>query len=229
MSLKEEMTLEEMPYEKCFKYGPGVLTDIELLAIFIRTGTKMNSCIDLARMILGDNRDGNALLRVMNYDIPKLQGFHGLGRVKALQISCMMELSKRIWRLSKGSGQRFNDAETTASYYMEEMRHLKTEHTKVLLLNIKGMLIKDMYISVGTINSSMLSPREIFIEALKYEAVNIIVLHNHPSGDPTPSQNDIAATGRLAKAGALLGIKLLDHIIIGDNRFVSLAAGGFLD
>ena len=228
MSLKEELSTEEMPYEKCEKYGPGVLTDVELLAVFIRSGSRTRSCMSIAREMLGDNRDGKALLKVMNHDIKQLSSQHGMGKIKAIQFKCMMELSKRIWRMEKSSSLSFNDAESIADYYMEEMRHYGTEHTKLLFLSMKNTLIRDMDVSIGTVNSSMLSPREVFIEALKNEAVNLIVLHNHPSGDPTPSTNDIVATGRLYRAGEMLGIRLLDHIIIGDNRFVSLSAAGYL-
>ena len=118
--------------------------------------------------------------------------------------------------------------EVIANYYMEDLRHLQQEKVILLMLDTKSRMIKDMEMTSGTVNASLLSPREIFLHALKYEAVNIILLHNHPSGDPTPSREDIHSTKRIREAGNLVGIKLMDHIIIGDNKYISLGEEGYL-
>lgn len=228
MSLQNELSLDEMPYEKCKALGPAVLSDAELLSVFIRTGSGRLSCIEIARKLLGENKDGKALLGLLNLSIPELLKYEGIGDVRAVQLVCMMELSKRIWRMNRNSVTCFLDPKTVSDYFMEEMRHKKHEVTKVLFLNSKGALLKEADISIGTVNASLVSPREIFINALKYEAVNIILMHNHPSGDPTPSENDISATVRVMKAGDMLGIKLLDHIIIGDGCYISLSEAGYV-
>jgi DNA repair protein RadC len=123
---------------------------------------------------------------------------------------------------------RFITPEAVANYYMQDMRHLTEEKILLLMLDSKSKILKDMVISSGTVNSSLLSPREIFLHALKHEAVNIIILHNHPSGDPAPSREDINTTKRLKEVGNLIGIKLMDHIIIGDNKYISLGEQGYL-
>lgn len=228
MSLLKEVGYDEQPYEKCKKNGPEVLSDTELLAVFLRTGTKGKSCLWVARTLLGDNRDGRALLRLVKKDIISLKKYDGVGEVKAIQLSCMFELSKRLWRMNLSSSIVFNDPDTIASYYMEEMRHLTVEKVKVLFLNTKGHLIKAIDLSSGSVNTSILSSREIFIEALKYEAVNIVLIHNHPSGDPTPSIEDKVSTNSVRKAGEYIGIGLIDHIIIGDNCYTSFAREGLI-
>ncbi len=226
MSLVNEMAYYEQPYEKCRKYGASALTDTELLAVFIRTGLKGKSCLLIARELLGENEDEKALLRIVSRSIEELTKFDGIGEVKAIQLVCMLELSKRLWRMNLNNANVFTDPDSIAAYYMEEMRHLKTESVRMMLLNTKGALIKDLPVSTGTVNASVVSPREIFINALKYEAVNIALVHNHPSGDPSPSAEDLKITSEVERAGEFMGIRLIDHIIIGDNRYVSLAREG---
>ena len=150
----------------------------------------------------------------------------GIGRVKAVQILCLSELAKRMARAAAMEGLDFSDPKTVARYYMEDMRHKEREVIKLLLLNTKAKLIGECVISVGTVDTALVSPRELFIEALQRNASAIILLHNHPSGDPAPSREDVRITRRIREAGALLGISLLDHIIIGDNCFISLKEQG---
>ncbi len=217
-----------MPFEKCLKYGPSVLSDKELLMIFIRSGNAGNSCEDIAEYMLSVN-SGEGILGLFNMSVKELMKIKGIGEVKAVQLSSMLELSRRIRQASLINRTSFTDPTSVAEYYMEEMRYLKREMTKVLFLDTKGGLIKDFDLSMGTVNSSLVSPREIFIEALAADAVNIILLHNHPSGDPTPSRDDIDVTKRVKRSGDILGIKLLDHIIIGDKKFVSLNVMGYIN
>ena len=142
---------------------------------------------------------------------------------EAIQILCLCELSKRMSQLSAREDLDFSRPDTIAAYYMEDMRYYRQEHLKLLMLNTRSRLIGESEISRGTVNMSVISPRELFIEALQKNAVYIILLHNHPSGDPMPSREDILVTQRIREGGSLLGIELLDHIIIGDNCYVSLA------
>lgn len=152
----------------------------------------------------------------------------GIGNVKAIQISCISELAKRLAKASYQDTVCFTDPKTIAQYYMEDLRHEKQEHMKLLMLNSKAKLLGETTISKGTVNASLVTPRELFIEALQKNAVSIIILHNHPSGDPSPSREDMLTTKRIQDAGALIGIELLDHIIIGNNCYISFREEGML-
>ena len=152
----------------------------------------------------------------------------GIGKVKAIQISCISELAKRLSKASYQEALCFSEPDTIARYYMEDMRHGKQEQMKLLMLNTKAKLIGETNISKGTVNASLITPRELFIEALQKSAVYIIIIHNHPSGDPTPSREDLLITKRIFDAGKLIGIELLDHIIIGNNRYMSFREEGML-
>lgn len=218
---------EERPYEKCLEGGAKSLTDAELLAVILRTGSKGESALDLSRKILAGNDERSGLLGIYHMSISDLKQIRGVGDVKAVQIMCIAELSKRIARTRFSEGIRFQDPVSVAQYYMEEMRHLEQEILMLVMLNSKGKLIKDMVISKGTVRTSVISPREIFIEAIRYHAVGILLLHNHPSGIPDPSKEDILLTQRIKIAGEMIGIELLDHIIIGDCQAVSMREHGF--
>ncbi len=214
---------EQRPDEKFLNFGAGALTDSELLAIILRTGTKEESCTVLADRILSRGEESaKSLLNLFEYETEDLMKIKGIGKVKALKIRAVIELSKRIAMTSAAEKLSFNNPEAIAGYYMEQMRHSKKEQVLMLMLDSACHLIRDTVISLGTVNCALFSPREIFLEAVKNEAVNIILLHNHPSGDPTPSSNDKKATKRLKSAGDLIGIELLDHIIVGDRSYVSM-------
>lgn len=213
---------EERPYEKCFEHGAESLTDAELLAVILRTGVKGESALELSRKLLARGKEANGLLGIYHMSISDLTKVKGLGRVKAVQLKCVAELSRRIARATFSEGMSFKEPKSVARYYMEELRHREQEVLMLVMLNSKGRLLKDQIISQGTVSGSLTSPREIFIEAMRNQAVNIILLHNHPSGDPTPSREDIILTQRVRKAGAIVGIELLDHIIIGDCQAVSM-------
>ena len=224
----KSMCAEERPYEKCQRFGADNLTDTELLAIILRTGTKGQSALDLARKILNANTSYRGLMNVHQLSIEDLQRMHGIGPVKALQIRCLSELTKRLAKASGVRNLNFSNPKSIADYYMEDMRHLKQERMKLLMFNTKTRLLGETDISKGTVNASLISPRELFIEALQKNAVTIILLHNHPSGDPAPSKEDILITKRIKDAGSLIGIQLLDHIIIGNNCYTSFIEEGFM-
>lgn len=222
MATIKEINRENRPYEKFLEKGPMALTDSELLAIIIRTGTYDKTSVSLAEYVLAASGDGG-LAGIVRLSVKDLMKIKGIGQVKAIQIKCVAELSRRIAKANISlRSTEFNSPAVVAGYYMEDMRYLKTEHLIVAMLNTKNCFIGDFELSSGTVNSSVISPRELFIEALKSEAVYIILIHNHPSGDPTPSREDVAATRRIKEAGHLIGIALIDHVIIGDNKYISL-------
>jgi len=217
------MSEEERPYERCLHHGAAYLSDTELLAVLLRTGVQGMNSLELARSILQSASGEVNILNIHQLTLQKLKKIKGIGTVKAIQILCLSELAKRLAKTSAKEGLIFSLPSTIADYYMEEMRHQKQEQMKLLMLNTKTKLIGETNISKGTVNASLISPRELFIEALECNAVSIILLHNHPSGDPTPSESDILLTKRVKDAGELIGIELLDHIIIGNNCYISFA------
>lgn len=218
-----EIVEAERPYEKCLRYGTSHLTNVELLAVLLRTGTKGLNALELARSILTTNDGEENLLSIHQLSLKKLLKIKGIGKVKAIQILCLSELARRLAKATAKEGLIFSKPSTIAEYYMEDMRHQRQEIMLLLMLNTKGKLIGETILTKGTVNASLISPRELFIEALEHGAVSIILIHNHPSGDPTPSQNDFLVTNRVREAGALIGIELLDHIVIGNNCYISFA------
>lgn len=215
----KELPDSERPYEKCLRRGAEYLSDADLIAAVIRTGSRGEQALQLAQRIL--NASPGGILNLEYLTLEQLQEIYGIGSVKAVQLKCVAEISKRIAATSRQTAMIMHDAESIAAFYMEKMRHKKQEHLLLSMYDSKSMLLKDSEISVGTCNMSLISPREIFIEALNCKAVYVILLHNHPSGNPSPSQEDLAVTERIKECGKLLGVPLLDHIIIGDNRYFS--------
>ena len=219
----------DRPYEKCLAMGPYNLSDAELLAVIIRTGSRDSNSLALAEQILTLNYPEDGLTGLLHLSLQELMQVHGIGRVKAIQLLCIGELSRRIWKKEAVRNITvFDDPNAIANYFMEDMRHMEQEQLHVMFLNTKNVLIKDMLLAKGTVNATVASPREIFIEALRHHAVNIILVHNHPSGDPTPSQDDFNLTRRVKEAGDLIGIRLMDHVVIGDNAYCSFRKEGML-
>ena len=219
----------DRPYEKCLRSGPGSLSAEELLAIIIRTGSRGQSALELSRQLLTEESQGGGLLKLLHLSLPQLMQIKGIGKVKGAQLLCIGELSRRIWRRAVlEEVVSFTNPEEIVNYYMEDLRHMEQEQTRLMLLNTKGALIKELMLSQGTVNMSLASPREIFLEALRHRAVYVVMVHNHPSGDPSPSREDILLTKRVREAGELIGIPLLDHVIIGDNSYISLKERGII-
>lgn len=216
------------PYERCLLYGPSSLSDQELLAVIIRSGTKGASAVLLADRILHLESGSSGLLGICRLSVAELMAVPGIGQVKAIQLKCVGELAKRISTYRARQVLSFSAPETIADYYMERLRHEETESLVCMMLDTKNGLISEEMLSKGTVNYAVVSTRELFVAALRCRAVSIILLHNHPSGDPTPSEEDIRLTHRVYRAGQLVGITLLDHIIIGDNCFVSFNECGIL-
>ena len=225
----KDMNDDDRPYEKRIKYGPEYLTDAELLAAIIRTGNNELHSVALAEHILSTYDECPGLLGLHRMTLNQLMNIKGIGKVKAVQLKCIGELSRRIARANIGDKTFFKSPDKIADYFMEDMRHRDKEVIIAAFLNTKHMLIKYIELSKGTVNSSLLSTRELFIEALKYNSVYVVFLHNHPSGDPTPSREDIINTRKVYEAGKLIGIDLIDHIIIGDNKYISLKEKGVMN
>lgn len=224
----KNMPPQLQPYEKCIAYGPHVLTDAELLACILRTGTKKFTSVALAERLLKLRKGKTGLNGLCSLSSEELLTVPGIGRVKALQIQAVFELARRMSREKASELLSFSDSQTVAAYYMEDLRHLEQEKLLLLLLDNKNRLLGEKYLFTGTVNASIVSAREIYLEALKYHAVGIILMHNHPSGDPTPGTADCLLTEKIRDAGKLLDIALLDHIVIGDRSYVSFREKGYL-
>lgn len=217
------------PYEKFSVYGPEKLTDEELLAIILRTGTKNKNALTLAKEVLELNSGQNGrLLGLHHLSMEQLLDIPGIGEVKATKLLCITELSKRMAMSCAEKGLAFTSPATVAQYFMEEFRHREAESLVLISLDIKGRMISYETISQGSVRSSMVPVREIFIKAFMHKAVNIVLLHNHPSGDASPSSPDLESTKQIRDLGAMLGIPLLDHIIIGDKSYFSFLESGYL-
>ena len=211
-----------MPYERFLRFGPENLTDAELLAIILRTGTRDNDALGLANQVLSLTKyPRQGLLGLHDLSLKELMQVKGIGEVKAVKLKSITELSLRINSACAQRGLNFNNTKSVADYLMEKLRHRKTECVYLLCFDSKGQILSEEKLSDGCVNMSLISPREIFIKALNVSAVNIILAHNHPSGDPTPSKTDINITENISEISKLMDIPLLDHIIIGDNIYSS--------
>lgn len=231
--MNERMTIKdlpscEQPYEKALNYGVGALSDAELLAVIIRSGTKNRTSLMLAYDILDLSDQYPGLLGLYHLTREELCRIAGIGSVKATELMCIAELSKRMSRLSRMPSKILNSPDDIAAFFMDEMRCLEAEHFYAAYLDSKSMLIKYEVLFKGSVKESLVFMREIIRNALKCDAVRIVVLHNHPSGDPTPSHADIITTNKLHRACDIVDIPLVDHIIIGDNTYVSFASSGLI-
>ncbi len=215
----KELPESEKPYEKCLRFGAEYLSDAELLAVIIRTGTAGRKSVDVAQDLL--SRDEKSLLNLYRLSIRELKTIPGIGMVKAIQLKCLAEITKRMTKATRIREISLSSASSVAAYYMEELRHEDREKLILSMFDAQCVLLGDEVISVGTVNASLVSPREVFLRALMKQAVHIILLHNHPSGVPLPSTQDKLVTRRIQEGGELLGIHLSDHIIIGDNQYFS--------
>jgi DNA repair protein RadC len=216
----------ERPLEKAREHGIKSLSSAELLAILIHTGTSRDSSLGLAEKVLGLCTNGVSSLGSL--DSSDITGIDGIGESKAFVILAAAELGKRMASYKGLESPVADSSEHVAEMFMEELRYEKKEFFMSVLTNTKGEVIYVDRVSVGELTSAIVHPREVFSTAVKKSAACMIFLHNHPSGDPTPSEADIETTHRLEKCGEMLGINVLDHIIIGDGRFTSLRAEGLM-
>ncbi len=222
--------MKNLPYEKFISYGAETLTDSELLAIIIRTGTPDMSARELGEKVLrAAGKYGNGLLGLYQIPLHELMGVKGIGKVKAVKLKALAELCTRMAQTRAGECLKFTEPYSVADYYMERFRHEKVEHIMLILLDSGLHLIEEQLISKGTSNASLLSPREVYISAFRSQAAYIMLLHNHPGGNPAPSSNDIDITKRIADIGKTIDISLLDHIIIGDNSYFSFKESNLIN
>jgi DNA repair protein RadC len=219
---------EDRPYEKCIRYGAEALTNRELLAAILRTGAKGQDVLELSGNLLKLVPEQEGFTGLRRLSLKELSNIRGIGKVKAVQLKCMLEIARRMAREEAGDGTFFTTPASVAEYYMEDLRHEEQEVLLLLMLNQRGRLLREKYMFKGTVNASMISPREIYLEALSSRAVQIILLHNHPSGDASPSREDLQVTRRIREAGELIGITLTDHIIIGEHTYVSFQEKNYL-
>ncbi|MDD3223810.1 MAG: DNA repair protein RadC [Clostridium sp.] len=213
----------ERPRERMFRYGAKVLSNCELLAIILRTGTSKENVLDISNRLLVK---GGGLNGVLKLDFNELIEVRGIGEAKAMQIIALGELLKRVKTYKSGDNYKITKPYDAAQLVMQEMKNYNRERLRVILLNTKNVVIRISDISVGNLNSSIVHPREVFSEAILWHSAAIIICHNHPSGDPTPSNEDINITARLKECGKIIGIDVLDHIIIGDGVYVSFKEKG---
>lgn len=224
--LIKELPEEERPRERLMRLGPGALSNPELLAILIGSGTNDQSAVSLAKQLLALDERGVAYLADCQPE--ELAHVKGMGNAKICRIMSAIELGKRLASKTKESRTQILGAEDVSRLLMEEMRYLKKEHFRALLLNVKNEVIMIDQIAVGGLSSARVHPREVFTNAVRKSASSVVLVHNHPSGDPKPSQKDVELTERLQAAGALLGIEVLDHIVIGDGVYCSLKERFFM-
>ncbi|WP_208559017.1 RadC family protein [Marinilactibacillus kalidii] len=210
---------QSRPRERLCEYGAKALANHELLAILLRTGTKNLNVLQLSMAVLTEVED---LYSLRHITVEELVNIQGIGKTKAIELIAAIELGGRVIRASQ-----IKEGTVTSSAYIghllqDELSGLSQEHVVAIYLNTKNEIIKKETVFKGSLNSSVAHPREIFRGAVKYSAARIIIAHNHPSGNPNPSEADLLFTERMAKAGEMMGIEVLDHIIVGENRYISL-------
>ena len=225
----KEMACEERPYERCERFGASNLTDSELLAVLLRTGTRGENALQLADKILHPVFSQKGVLNLHQWTYEQLMQIKGIGKVKAIQILCLAELSRRLAKATAQEGLNFSNPASIARYYMEQLRHEEQELLYCMMLDGQNHLTGEQLLSRGTANATLITPREVFVEAVKFRAVNLILVHNHPGGDPSPSKADLDVTRRIYETGEMIGIHLLDHIIIGDQKYISFREKGIFD
>ncbi len=214
-----DLAPQERPREKMIQNGSQTLSNAELLAILIRTGTKDLSALDVANRILSLSDDG--IRHLSECSIEDLSAVTGIGPSKACQILAGVELGKRMTRARLMNPRVLNHPREVASYLIEDMKDLRQEWFRILLLNNRKQVLGYETVSVGTLNASLVHPRDVFEKAIRKNASTIILVHNHPSGNPSPSDEDRALTKRLTEAGALMGIEVIDHVIVGNGNYYS--------
>ena len=222
MKIKEKPQ-SESPYEKLEMYGAQALSNAELLAIIIKNGTKEESSVMLAQKILSMQKSTQDSLRFLqDISIKEFMSIKGIGKVKAIQLLAVCELTKRISRPIKNFNVQIKSPQDVADLLINELKYEKREIVKVLMLNVKNNILKIQDIALGGTSFAVFEIKDVLKEAIKIGAPKIILVHNHPSGDPTPSHDDIELTQKLEQVSKMLEIELLDHVVIGDGKYKSI-------
>jgi len=223
----KEWPEEDRPREKLLGKGPEALSNTELLAIILRTGdaSSGNSALDHGRLLM--QRFDESLRQLGEASVQDLCSIKGIGPAKAAQIKAAIEIGKRFSQEKVKQGEAFRSSADVFHFYQEQLGGLKKEEFHVLLLDAKNRRIKDVRISEGSLTSSLVHPREVFNPVIRESAAAVILIHNHPSGDPAPSQEDLHITRRLREIGEVMGVRVLDHIIVGKGKYVSFVDDGY--
>ncbi|HZK24265.1 MAG TPA: DNA repair protein RadC [Oscillospiraceae bacterium] len=221
----KELPPSERPRERALLNGVAALSDAELLAILLRSGTAQETAVQLAEKVL---LKVGGITELPRSSREELQSIKGLGPAKAVTLLAAAELATRLSNRTRYESVTVSSPSDAAGLVMEELRHKLREHFRVLLLDTKNKVLGMEDISIGSLNSSLVHPREVFRPAIRKACASVILIHNHPSGDPTPSREDVDVTKRLTEAGCLMGIEVLDHLVIGDGRFVSFREKGLI-
>lgn len=218
---------DERPREKLLKQGAEALSEAELLALILRTGSPSSgqSAVDMGRQLI---QEFGSLRSLASASVAEILRLKGTGPAKAAAIKASLEIASRLNTARLMNGERFTSPEQVYRHYHHRLRDRRKEYFMALLLDGKNRVLREVRISEGSLNQSLVHPREVFSPAVRESAAAIILVHNHPSGDPTPSREDREITRRLKDAGELMGVKVLDHIIIGDGGFISFTNEGML-
>lgn len=225
MYLIKEMPKQERPRERFLKFGASSLSTHELLAIIIRTGSKNESVIDLSKHLLYKYHSLKELSTIQTNELMKMKG---IGTSKAIELQTVFEIAKRINSEQFKEGVFLKSPESIFLYTKDQLEMKTQEHLLGLYLNTKGELIKKEVLFIGSLNTSLIHPREVFKFAVQYSAATLILIHNHPSGDPTPSSNDIDVTKRMVRNGEMMDIPVMDHVIIGRDKYYSFKEHGII-
>ena len=227
MSGIKDWPVAERPREKLLIHGSATLGDSELLALILRSGTSSprNTALDLARQLL---RHFGSLRVLTSATAAELCAFPGIGAAKAAEVLALGELARRLATTPLRPGERFTTSREVFCHFHERLCDRRKELFLTLLLDSKNRLLREVQVSEGSLNASIVHPREVFAPVVRESAAAVLLVHNHPSGDPTPSREDLELTGRLREAGELIGVRVLDHVIIGNGCYVSLADRGLL-
>jgi DNA repair protein RadC len=220
MTIKE-LPESERPYEKLQIYGANKLSNAELLSIIIKTGTKEYTSIDLANKVLSLNTNSN-IRGMLDCSIEEFMTVKGIGKVKAIQLTAIGELAKRMSKPLNILNIKITSPNDVCNLLMDELKYEKREKVKVIILNAKNNILKIVDLGTGTTSIAIIDPKDVLLEVVKMGAPKMILIHNHPSGDPTPSIQDLRITKRLCECSKMFGIELLDHIVIGDGRYESI-------
>ncbi|WP_292372605.1 RadC family protein [Methanosarcina sp. UBA411] len=215
---------EERPRERLIRNGPESLSNAELLGIILRTGSKEENVVSLSNRILSKY----SIKQLSLTNVSRLMQENGVGKAKAAQIAAVFELARRLETFVEEPKRKICSPKDVYTLMYPKMREQKKEKFITLCLDTKNQILKEEVVSIGSLNASIVHPREVFKSALMESSASVIMVHNHPSGDPSPSREDIMVTKKIVEGGKLLGIDVLDHIIIGDGRYVSLKDEGFV-
>ncbi len=221
----KDWPVDERPRERLIAHGPDSLSDAQLIAIILRTGGSGKSAIDLALEILDRCR---TLKGVEQASLSEFSAVTGMGPAKAAQLKAALELGRRLFSEHGPDGPVFSAGKDVFSHFYPRLRNRKKEVFCCAMLDVKNRLIREVKVSEGTLTSSLIHPREAFRDAIKESAASVIFVHNHPSGDPEPSREDILITEKLEAAGETVGIRVLDHVIVGEGKFTSMREKGHL-